>query len=392
MKDDKPTFIIKRNSQKGSFLFSDIFTDSVLSDICFKVTGRKDYYIEYDEEGYNKGRLAKLFFNKKVNYISISANKADGRNSSFQSAPSALVAYHNEDMKNKEIFFYFIEHVGNVDTPYFNFMYRLMATAGFIFLNDLDKIDKKIYPFNHIDDLILGKNTLRGKNTSNNSTYVTINDENIIQIYAKTYGANKKESTLICLALANLNCKKIELIQISEQNLTILPKPDLAIIQKTMSVVLTQSDAMSEKNEFIKHNSLRSPTYVFNLLKKLGPKKCTFCDCEIPQIIQAAHIWPVSEIKKAVLSDDEKIEHALNENNGIWLCENHHKLYDRNILTINEIGEILIQNNIFTSHKKYIEKVTEKKTLPNEILNTEFLSYLSKRNVCLEENISYYSR
>ena len=133
MKNKKPIFIIKRKSQKGTFLFSDIFTHDVLSDICFKITGRNDYSIEYDDSGYNKGRLAKLFFDDEVSYISVSENKASGRNSSFQSVPSALVLYHNEELKNKNIFFYFINHEGNVKTKYFNFMYRLMATSGFVF-------------------------------------------------------------------------------------------------------------------------------------------------------------------------------------------------------------------------------------------------------------------
>ncbi|EFE9452099.1 HNH endonuclease, partial [Escherichia coli] len=358
MKNKKPIFIIKRKSQKGTFLFSDIFTHDVLSDICFKITGRNDYSIEYDDSGYNKGRLAKLFFDDEVSYISVSENKASGRNSSFQSVPSALVLYHNEELKNKNIFFYFINHEGNVKTKYFNFMYRLMATSGFVFLNDKSKLGIEIKRFNNIDDLILNKDSLRGRNKSNNSSYITLNDEDVVQIYAKTYGANKKESTLMCLALSNLNCKKVELIQVSEGNLTKLPKPDLAVIQRAIEVLEIQSNNSMEKDEFIRNNSLRSPTYVFNLLSKLGKKKCVFCDCEIPQIIQGAHIWPVSEIKKLKLNDDEKIKHALSENNGIWLCENHHKLYDRNIIIINESGEILIRNNIFTSHKEYIEKIT----------------------------------
>ncbi|MGF4919619.1 HNH endonuclease, partial [Klebsiella pneumoniae] len=110
------------------------------------------------------------------------------------------------------------------------------------------------------------------------------------------------------------------------------------------------------------------------------------------QIIQGAHIWPVSEIKKLKLNDDEKIKHALSENNGIWLCENHHKLYDRNIIIINESGEILIRNNIFTSHKEYIEKITIKKTIPREIINSDFMLYLNKRNSCVDGVVSDYSR
>ncbi|WP_338401916.1 HNH endonuclease signature motif containing protein [Erwinia amylovora] len=104
----------------------------------------------------------------------------------------------------------------------------------------------------------------------------------------------------------------------------------------------------------------------------------------MPQIIQGAHIWPVSEIKKINLSDDEKLKHALSENNGIWLCENHHKLYDRNIIVINENGGILVKNSILKSHKNYINKITTNKSLPNSILSNDLILYINKRNASIE--------
>ncbi|WP_168402910.1 HNH endonuclease signature motif containing protein [Erwinia amylovora] len=384
MKSKNPLFTIKRKSQKGKFLFSDVFSNDVLTDICYRITGRKDYHVTYDNDGYNKGRLARLEFNGKINYISISESNAEGRNSSFQSATSALVAYHNDSSRNKEVFFYFVNYEGNIKTKYFNFMYRLMATAGFIFLNDDIAVGKKITHFNNIDDLILNKDLLRNKNKANNSSYITINDKNITQIYAKTYGANKKESTLMCLALANLDCKRVELIQVSEGSLTKLPKPDLSVIQREINILEIQTDKDMERDEFIKNDSLRSPTFIYNLLNKIGQKKCSFCDCEIPQIIQGAHIWPVSEIKKINSNDDEKLKHALSENNGIWLCENHHKLYDRNIIVINENGGILVKNSILKSHENYIKKITINKSLPNSILSNDLILYINKRNASIE--------
>lgn len=140
-----------------------------MSDICYRITGLKDYHVKYDDDGYNKGRLAKLDFNGKVNYISTSESKAEGRNSSFQSSPGALVAYHNESLENKEIFFYFVNCEGNIKTKFFKFMYRLMATAGFVFLNDDSAVCREITSFNNIEYLILNKDLLRGKNKANNS-------------------------------------------------------------------------------------------------------------------------------------------------------------------------------------------------------------------------------
>ncbi|MCT2385492.1 HNH endonuclease signature motif containing protein [Erwinia pyrifoliae] len=287
-------------------------------------------------------------------------------------------------MRNKEIFFYFVNYEGNIKTKYFDFMYRLMATAGFVFLNDDIAVGKKVTPFNNIGDLILNKDLLRSKNKANNSSYITINDKNTTQIYAKTYGANKKESTLMCLALAKLDCKRVELIQVSEGSLTKLAKPDLSVIQSAIDILEIQSNKDMEKDEFIKNDSLRSPTLIYNLLNKMGQKKCSFCDCDIPQIIQGAHIWPVSEIKKIKLSDDEKLKHALSENNGIWLCENHYKLYDRNIIVINENGKLLVRDKILKSHKNYINTITMNKLLPDSILNDDIILYINKRNAGIE--------
>ena len=62
-----------------------------------------------------------------------------------------------------------------------------------------------------------------------------------------------------------------------------------------------------EESEFRENNSLRSPRYIYNLLEKLGDKKCALCECEIPQIIQGAHIWPVADIKmNNNINQDEK--------------------------------------------------------------------------------------
>lgn len=80
----------------------------------------------------------------------------------------------------------------------------------------------------------------------------------------------------MCLALANLDCKRVELIQVSEGKLTQLPKPDLSVIQRVINILEIQSNKDMEKDEFIKNDSLRSPTYIYNLLNKIGQKNVLF--------------------------------------------------------------------------------------------------------------------
>ena len=50
---------------------------------------------------------------------------------------------------------------------------------------------------------------------------------------------------------------------------------------------------------------------------RMGPKKCVLCDA-LPEIIEAAHIRPVA---------DNGSDWG---GNGIWLCRNHHSLFDLN--------------------------------------------------------------
>ncbi len=54
-------------------------------------------------------------------------------------------------------------------------------------------------------------------------------------------------------------------------------------------------------------------------------QKCKICCLDLPELLQAAHIKPYSKC-------DNDID-RYSENNGILLCCNHHKLYDRGFFT-----------------------------------------------------------
>ena len=70
----KPSFFIKNNFQKSKqtkIYFRDILNDSILKDICYKITGKTEFDVQYVdnsyqenglEQGYNKGRLIILLF------------------------------------------------------------------------------------------------------------------------------------------------------------------------------------------------------------------------------------------------------------------------------------------------------------------------------------------
>lgn len=176
---------------------------------------------------------------------------------------------------------------------------------------------------------------------------------------------------------------KVELFNICEQDLKRLPESSIATLDKLGKVSIIDTSLRLEKQRLIERKDkteLRSPIYIFNLLKKLGHKKCALCNCQIPEIIQGAHIWTVSDINKETLSDDEKINFATNGENGLWLCQNHHKLFDMNIITINEKGKIGYRETLSNADSTYIDNITTRQKISSKFLTKEFKFFLKHRN------------
>jgi hypothetical protein len=378
---DKPHFIIKNKFQKRSDLYQDILTPNILTNVCQRITGMNDYTCTFDNSGYNKGRMATLYYSGKVFFISFSDTESAGRNASMQSVPSALISYYEETNPQKEIYFYFLPSSGNYETNYFYFMYRLMLTAGVNFLNHADYLSQPLHPFNSVEDVIYARNVNREKNQSNNSSYVTKSSNHLIQIYGKTYGANKYETTLFCVAFSRISNSKIELYQICEQDLKAIPKRCADVINSLGNVNIIQTDLTMERNSFEREDSLRSPRYIYNLLSRLGAKKCAFCRCEIPELIQGAHIWAVADIKRmGGISLEQKIKYATDGNNGLWLCENHHKMLDEGIITIDIKGSVHHNPDIIGKNLDFINWSTPITKLEPHVMTDTFISYLKKRN------------
>ena len=267
-------------------------------------------------------------------------------------------------------------------------MYRLMKTAGTFFLNEQERLGRILPPFNSVEDIITQRNSNRGRNRSNNSTYLTSDENGVLQIFGKTYGANKYETTLLCVAISKLVTDRIELYEIQEGGLTQLPVPAREVIRLTGKIDFITSDITFERKAFEENDSLRSPTFIYNLLQKWGAQKCAFCNCEIPELIQGAHIWPVASIRRTRnLNQDRKLEEAIHQDNGIWLCGNHHKLFDTNLLLLAMDGRVNCRSNIKKSDEAYIGVITVNKRLGGSTLTGNFLNYLQRRNRSLDASL-----
>lgn len=199
----------------------------------------------------------------------------------------------------------------------------------------------------------------------------------------KTYGANKYETSMICYALSHLVLPHqiLTLYEVCEGSLVELPQASLDVITKMDNILVVPTDLSLEKSAFEENDSLRSPRYIFNPHAKLGNKHCAFCNCEIPELIQGAHVFPVAAIKGLpAITLEERVNKATDGNNGMWLCENHHKMFDEGLLYIDLQGNVKYRENIEIQHISFMDEITLVKKLPQSILTPEFIMYLDMRN------------
>ncbi|PKE62279.1 HNH endonuclease signature motif containing protein [Macrococcoides caseolyticum] len=374
-----PEFIINNKKQKGGEFIDDLSKED-LKNICLYFTGKSEYKLTLLEK-VNYGRLGILKFNNKIEFICFSNPDLSGRNSAVQHVTSALSRYHQNKNNNPdaELYYYFVNSEKDYGIKYFLFYYRMMKTVGFNFINDVEYLNQNILPFTTFDDLMNVRNLNQKK--QNNSSYFTINSKGDIELFAKTYGANKKESVLMACTVASLlDSQNLIVYEMIEKDLKQLPAPD-KILMECYNITIIKSDKELEKKMLNSVNNYRSPKFNMNLLELRGPKKCSLCDCSIPQIIEGAHIWPVSEIKKESLySEDEKIIAATAGENGIWLCSNHHKLFDSNLIFIDNNYQLVISDRLESSEYRYVEAITPYKDLTASLINEESSDYLLRRN------------
>lgn len=248
-------------------------------------------------------------------------------------------------------------------------------------------LDRNIRSFSSIEDMIRTRQA--SKRANNNPTFFTDEGEKY-HLYGKTFGANGKETALLCYAMMKISNKPIRLFQILDNGESSLSGEDVQAFAHFASIYCTPSmDILDDTYEIDEFTSqaypdtsslqLRQPRFIYNLLEKTnGEKKCALCDCKISPLIQAAHIYSVADIKKnGSLTDDEKVRMATDGNNGMWLCMHHHKLFDSAILKISPNGISYIRTD--EADSKFIEHSLKEQGLPTIYLNTESRKYFSMR-------------
>lgn len=387
----KPKFRINRlGAQDRSPTYDSFLTKEILDDICYRVCNTKDYDIVWIEKR-NKGRLITLETENIINYINLSqTGRIQGRNYQVQSIPTALSIFLSEEANNKKrslFWFYFLPFEGDNETKYMLFFYRVMMTVGIKFLNpDFGLEHTQLMPYASVKDMIYARNHLREANSGNQSTYIT-DEGDYYHIYGKTFGANQKETTLLCFAISAITDKPVKLFQIVDNESKEISEQDKEAISnysrfhgnKTIEILDDSYQFDNDTSDHV-HDNLRSPQFIYNLLNKFGgEKKCVLCECKIDRIIQAAHIYPVAAIRRRNdLDFDNKLRLAVDADNGIWLCENHHKLFDSGLIWFEE-GHLVISNKLNPEDLMFIKQVTTIEQIEPRYINERMLAFFDSR-------------
>ena len=132
-------------------------------------------------------------------------------------------------------------------------------------------------------------------------------------------------------------------------------------------------------------------------------KTCHACGCEVEDILEAAHLWGVSEIKKETKSNISKVLNiecmrdliegeykddlfyrkymlANSGDNGVWLCKNHHGLFDNHHYCFDsKEGKVIYNLSAEIDAIDFINKITEYDKIEDDILTPKTRVFLQKR-------------
>lgn len=342
----------------------EVLDKDMLDDICLRSINSKDYIIEEDQRGHNSGQYIKLITNDFVKYICLSGGDSTASRNSFilQNFPTAYQHYLMDEDSNKS-FEYYIRDTRFPHPPYTIFAYKVLLTGNIKILN-LDMVsasDRTDYdyrtPFIDFKQMRKMRLDLQQRNSGNTSTLFEETEEGI-SVYGKSYGANGRETTAICLALHNLVTLPIKVYNVNETDPQHLADVDPAnrYILEFLGVEIDDGrmDFETTDEAIAKRDSKR---YHYNLLQKFKEKKCYLCGCDIEYLIIGSHIHRVTDILHSNISEEEKQQQIIDGENGFWLCANHDKLFEYGLIYF-EDDKLRVRNNLNDFQKKYVYEST----------------------------------
>lgn len=366
-----------------------------------------------------------------------------------------IFQYYFEHKDTAKLSFYLLDTDSEYNYPnnlYNILSYRELETIGFKILNigdiDFSKYEKccnsKINPnnliFPSLNKLLRDIAYISAKNSGNNPSFMQCQEQEVIDatgersyttekyIYTfKSLSAQQYESLLRCWCLKVLAAQEHTDIEFrlgkqyfafKEEKLKIadrLSAPVKQIFQLANLNIdyVTDEKFMDEQKEaestylkFQAKNQLRNQTLFRNNIRKKGiPAECIICGADDTRLLDAAHLWEVSQIKQAtaqeinafveenrlydILTESSKHYNELfykryflvnSGDNGVWLCKNHHRQFDLNYYCFDsEDGRVILKFDQPATAQKFKEELKRQNILP-EILTPLTKAFLRKRN------------
>ena len=171
------------------------------------------------------------------------------------------------------------------------------------------------------------------------------------------------------------------------------------------------NDMRKESNVYLKHkaeNNIRNQSLFRKNMRKVGtPQVCVICGEDNTRILEAAHIWEINSIRNADVIElnaflkidsikdlfDLNNEHR-NEvfykkyiianagENGVWMCNNHHGLFDRNFFCFDSgNGKILLRFDSPVDAYEFAENFKEVDLIRDNILTDKSRPFFIKRQM-----------
>ena len=127
-------------------------------------------------------------------------------------------------------------------------------------------------------------------------------------------------------------------------------------------------------NEIVTRNSQVQAIFRNNLFAKYGCK-CALCDKDISDILVASHIKPAAKSNVYEKADYE---------NGLLLCANHDKLFDRHLISFDfNTGELLYRKNLE-------DKLQDYDLNPGFVLDEKFMTEKRKQYL-MQHNVEFFA-
>lgn len=408
----------------------------------------------YDED--RKYEFTKGESNKDVSTYGVSGYHA---NTYLKQGINQIFKFYFENKETADLSFYLLDTDKNVNYPnnlYNSLSYRELETIGFKVLNicDIDfseyeeKCNSKINPSNlkfasfnkYLRDIAYISN----RNTGNVPSFLQCdeietfdekgNSNFMTEKYTYTFkslSAQQYDSLLKCWCLKVLADKENTKIEFrlgkqyfayeSEErkiaNELSKPVKEIFDLANLNIEYTTTEEFMDERikadNTYLRckeANEIRNqPLFRNNIRKKGIPTECVICGEDDANLLDAAHLWEVNQIKNSTekevndfirVNSLQEIINSSSEysrdffykkyylvnsgDNGVWLCKNHHKQFDLNYYCFDsEYGKVILNFDNPVTALKFKEDL-KKERLSEGIFTPLTKSFLYMRQLAFK--------